>query len=115
MNFRVSIIRYPNFLFMIIPYALPRSFEDDIYYAVRREQREQSDKTIKKLSTKHLQRTETPCTLEQVRDAFGDRTGITISYFKNEFIENLTMKSRGVDFELPSRSSHRKRRTIRST
>ena len=100
MNFRVSIIRYPNFLFMIIPYALPRSFEDDIYYAVRREQREQSDKTIKKLSTKHLQRTETPCTLEQVRDAFGNRTGITISYFKNEFIENLTMKSRGVDFEL---------------
>lgn len=85
---------------MIIRKSLFRSPEDDTYLVVRQKQREMSEHAFKTLSAKHLERTEKSCTLAQVKEAFGSRPGITTSYFINDFIENLTLTSGGVDFEL---------------
>ena len=74
--------------------------EHDLYFEVRRKQREQSDKALKTFSAECLRRTEKPCTLAQVRDAFGNRTGVSMSYFMNDFTETLTMTAFGTDFEL---------------
>lgn len=85
---------------MIIRKSLFRSPEDNTYLVVRQKQREMSEDAFKTLSAKHLERTEKSCTLAQVKEAFGSRPCITTSYFINDFIENLTLTSGGVDFEL---------------
>ena len=85
---------------MIIHKSLQLSREDDVFYIVRKEQREQSAKAFKTFSSEHLRKAEKACTLAQVRDEFGTRPGITMSYFINDFIENLTLTSGDVDFEL---------------
>lgn len=85
---------------MIIRKSLQLSREDDVFYIVRKEQREQSAKAFKTFSSEHLRKAEKACTLAQVRDEFGTRPGITMSYFINDFIENLTLTSGDVDFEL---------------
>lgn len=85
---------------MILHNSLFSSPEDDIYFIVRQKQREMSDQAFKTFSAEHLRRAEKSCTLAQVKEALGSRPGITINYFINDFIENLTLTSGGMDFEL---------------
>lgn len=76
------------------------TFDDDIFFKVSEMKHEEYRKAFKALSEKHLVRSERACTLAQVRDAIGTSEGVVLQYSIDSFLEKLTVKVNGADFEL---------------
>ena len=74
-------------------------FEDDIYYKVREQQREESDRAFKKFTAEYLQKGEETITLAQLRDAFASSKTLPMKYFINDFIEKIVVTIDGLDYD----------------
>lgn len=78
----------------------PDNFEDDLFFRIRREQREQSINAFRALSEEHLRKGNGEITLAQVRDILDSADGMTTKYFINDFLESLTVTSGIFEIEM---------------
>lgn len=90
-------------------------FEDDIFFKVREQQHEESDKAFKKFTAELLQKGEDVITLAQVRDAFASTKGRPMKYFINDFIEKFVVTIDGLDYDftIPRFPNDKKEKRIR--